>query len=32
MPAWRDALTDDERWDVVNYMIDEFSPNARRTP
>ncbi len=31
MPAWRDALTDDERWDVVNYMISAFSPNARRT-
>ena len=32
MPVWRDSLTDDERWDVVNYLIDEFSPNARRTP
>lgn len=20
MPAWRDVLTDDERWDVVNYL------------
>ena len=25
MPAWRDALTDDERWDVVNYLRAAFT-------
>lgn len=32
MPAWRDALTDDERWDVVNYLRSAFdSPGTSPT-
>lgn len=28
MPAWRDVLTDDERWDVVNYLRAAFAREA----
>lgn len=26
MPAWRDALTDTERWHVLNYIVQAFAP------
>ena len=26
MPAWEDELTDDQLWDLVNYLVDEFGP------
>jgi mono/diheme cytochrome c family protein len=29
MPAWNHTLTDTERWDVVNYLIASFGPDAR---
>lgn len=28
MPAWKGALTDDQRWDVVSYIVTAFAPPA----
>jgi len=29
MPAWKAALSDEERWNVVNYIVDAFSPKNK---
>jgi mono/diheme cytochrome c family protein len=29
MPAWKTALSDEERWSVVNYIVDAFSPKSK---
>ena len=29
MPAWKNALSDNERWDVVNYIVSAFSPASK---
>ncbi len=31
MPAWKGALTDDQRWDVVNYIVTAFAPPASQS-
>jgi mono/diheme cytochrome c family protein len=28
MPAWKDALTDEERWHVLNYIKEAFTPRT----
>ena len=32
MPAWQDQLSDQERWDLVNYLRDRFDPIASAAP
>jgi mono/diheme cytochrome c family protein len=29
MPAWKNALSDRERWDVLNYVVAAFAPATR---
>jgi mono/diheme cytochrome c family protein len=28
MPAWKNSLSDNERWDVLNYIVKAFAPGA----
>ena len=30
MPSWKDKLTDTQRWDVVNFLREDFQANAAR--
>lgn len=32
MPAWKGALTDDQRWDVVNYIVSAFGSSPSSQP
>jgi putative copper resistance protein D len=29
MPAWKNSLSDNDRWDVINYITKAFAPGAR---
>jgi mono/diheme cytochrome c family protein len=29
MPAWRNTLSDTERWHVLNYIVNAFAPATR---
>lgn len=32
MPAWEELLTERERWDLVNYLVDAFSNGTQSAP
>ena len=32
MPAWRDQLSEQERWDLVNFLRDRFDPLSASAP
>ena len=31
MPAWKDTLTEEQRWDVINYVRATFGTQAAQT-
>ena len=32
MPAWEDSLSEDDRWNVLNYIVQNFRPDATPSP
>ena len=32
MPAWEDKLSEEDRWNVLNYMVQTFRPEANPSP